>query len=127
MENPLVRYSESTYALLRFVAGFLFACHGAQKLFGWLGGQAVPPASLMGLAGIIELVGGTFIAFGLLTRAIAFLCSGEMAVAYFMAHAPRGPWPIENHGELAALYAFVFLFLAARGPGPLALERGGVR
>jgi putative oxidoreductase len=122
MEKLLARHSESTYALLRFVSGVLFACHGAQKLFGWLGGQTVPPASLMGLAGIIELVGGTCIALGLLTRAIAFLCSGEMAVAYFMAHAPRGPWPIENHGELAVIYAFLFLYVAAHGAGALSLD-----
>jgi putative oxidoreductase len=122
MENLLARHSESTYALLRFVSGLLFACHGAQKLFGWLGGQTVPPASLMGLAGIIELVGGTCIALGLLTRAIAFLCSGEMAVAYFMAHAPRGPWPIKNHGALAVIYAFLFLYVAAHGAGALSLD-----
>jgi putative oxidoreductase len=122
MESLLSRYSEPTYALLRLVAGILFACHGAQKLFGWLGGQSVAPASLMGVAGIIELVGGTCIALGLLTRPLAFLCSGEMAVAYFTAHASRAPWPIENHGELAVLYAFLFLYVAARGAGAPSLD-----
>ena len=122
MENLLARHSEWTYALLRFVSGVLFACHGAQKLFGWLGGQTVPTASLMGLAGVIELVGGTFIALGLLTPAIAFLCSGEMAVAYFMAHAPHALWPIQNHGELAVIYAFLFLYVAAHGAGALSLD-----
>ena len=122
MESLLARYSEPTYALLRLVTGFLFACHGAQKLFGGLGGQTVPPASLLGLAGIIELVGGTCIALGLLTRPLAFLCSGEMAVAYFMSHAPRALWPIENHGALAVLYAFLFLYVSARGAGALSLD-----
>jgi putative oxidoreductase len=122
MESLLARYGEPTYALLRFVAGFLFACHGAQKLFGWLGGQAVAPSSLLGVAGIIELVGGTFVAVGLLTRPLAFLCSGEMAVAYFTSHASRGLWPIENHGELAALYAFLFLYVSARGAGAPSLD-----
>jgi putative oxidoreductase len=122
MEKLLARHSDSAYALLRFVSGFLFACHGAQKLFGWLGGQTVAPASLMGMAGVIELVGGTCIALGLLTRPLAFLCSGEMAVAYFMSHAPRGLWPIENHGELAVIYAFLFLYVSARGAGALSLD-----
>jgi putative oxidoreductase len=122
MEYLPARYSESTYALLRFVAGLLFACHGAQKLFGWLGGQSVAPASLLGAAGVIELVGGTCIALGLLTRPLAFLCSGEMAVAYFTSHAPRALWPIQNHGELAVIYAFLFLFVAAHGAGALSLD-----
>jgi putative oxidoreductase len=128
MENPLVRHRETAYAFLRFVAGTLYACHGAQKLFGWLGGfgpsgGVAPLGSLMGLAGVIEFSGGFLIALGLFTRPVAFLCSGQMAVAYFMAHAPRGFWPIQNGGELAVLYAFFFLFVAARGAGALSLDK----
>jgi putative oxidoreductase len=123
----LGRYTETTYALLRIVAGFLFSLHGAQKVFGCFGGpggdgQGVPLASQMGVAGLIELVCGVLILVGLLTAWAAFLASGEMAVAYFMAHAPQGFWPILNGGELAALYAFLFLFIAARGSGKLSLD-----
>ena len=114
--NFLRRFEPQAYALLRIVAGLLFIFHGLQK-FGYLGGTAVPLASMMGAAAIIELVGGGLIMLGLLTTPMAFLASGEMAVAYFMAHQPRGTWPIQNQGELAALYAFVFLFVAARGGG----------
>ncbi len=127
MENPLVRHRETVFALLRVAAGVLYACHGAQKLFGWLGGfgpqgGVAPLASLMGLAGVIEFSGGALIALGLFTRPIAFLCSGQMAAAYFMAHAPRGFWPIQNGGELAVLYCFLFLFVAARGAGAWSLD-----
>lgn len=117
----LARYQEATYAALRVAAGFLFACHGAQKLFGALGGKAATDP-LMVAAGWIELVGGSAIALGLLTPWIAFLASGEMAVAYFKAHAPQGPWPIENRGELAVLYAFLFLYFAAKGSGAWSLD-----
>ena len=109
------------YVLMRVVVGLLFACHGAQKLFGFFGGVGDEPGatvqliSLMGLAGVIELVGGLMIAVGLLTRLAAFIASGQMAAAYFMAHAARSPWPIENGGELAVVYCFVFLYIAARG------------
>jgi putative oxidoreductase len=121
------RWSEAAFAVLRFVAGTLYACHGAQKLLGWLGGfgpsgGTAPVASLMGLAGAIELCGGVLIALGLVTRPVAFLCSGQMAVAYFMAHAPRGFWPIRNGGELAVVYCFLFLFVAARGAGVFSLD-----
>jgi putative oxidoreductase len=102
---------------MRIVVGFLFACHGAQKLFGALGGTQVPLVSQMGLAGFIELVGGILVAVGLLASWAAFIASGLMAVAYFTAHFPQGFWPIQNHGELAAVYAFVFLYIAARGSG----------
>ncbi len=122
MERYLGRHSELIYAALRFIAGFLFACHGAQKLFGVLGGQAElsdPPGLT---AGIIEFVGGSMIALGLLSSYAAFIASGEMAVAYFKAHAPRGFWPIMNHGELAALYSFLFLLIAARGSGRYSVD-----
>lgn len=115
-------YEGYAYATLRFVAGFLFLFHGLQKLFGMFGGRQVALASVPGVAGLIELVGGLLIAVGLFTTPVAFLCSGEMAVAYFMAHQPQGALPIMNRGELAALYCFVFLFVSMRGGGPISLD-----
>ena len=122
------RAQQTTHVLLRIVAGFLFMHHGGQKLFGWFGGVGGTPGatvqlvSLMGLAAVLEFGGGIAIVLGLLTRPVAFLLSGEMAVAYFMGHQPHGTWPIQNHGELAVLYSFVFLFLAANGAGGLSLD-----
>ena len=122
MVNPLSKYSELLYAVLRIVAGFLFACHGAQKLFGAFGGErATDP--LRTVAGIIEFFGGALIALGVLTSPAAFLASGQMAVAYFKAHAPKGLWPIENRGELAVLYCFLVLYIAARGAGQMSIGR----
>jgi putative oxidoreductase len=124
----LGRFSEHFYAILRIVAGLLFACHGAQKLFGVLGGQRAE-AGLTVTAGIIEFFGGLLVALGLLTGIAAFIASGEMAAAYFMAHAPQGPWPILNKGELAVVYCFLFLYFAAKGAGiwsvDAARRRGG--
>jgi putative oxidoreductase len=88
-----------------------------------LGGQKVSGNALMTLAGIIELGGGILIALGLLTGIAAFLASGEMAVAYFKAHAPQAFWPIENQGELTVVYCFLFLFMAAYGSGSISLDR----
>jgi putative oxidoreductase len=122
MRRILGPYSEVIFAVLRVVAGLMFACHGAQKLFGAFGGQQMPIASLMGLAGIIEFVGGLLIAVGLLTSWAAFLSSGEMAAAYFMAHAPQGSLPILNKGELSVVYCFLFLYIAARGAGRYSLD-----
>jgi putative oxidoreductase len=121
----LGRFSAYAYALLRIVAGLLFACHGAQKIFGVLGGHAVPLASRLGAAGVIELVGGVLIAIGLLTSIAALIAAGEMAFAYFQVHAPRGLWPIQNAGELAVLYCFLFLYIAARGAGTWSVDRDG--
>jgi putative oxidoreductase len=121
MERGVRKLAPYLYILLRIIAGLLFACHGAQKLlgvFGGFGGQAgatAPLGSLMEVAGVIELVGGLLIAFGVLTRYVAFIASGEMAAAYFRQHFPRGFWPIQNDGELAVLYCFLFLFIAATG------------
>jgi putative oxidoreductase len=124
MERVLGRYSPYLYALLRIVAGFLFFQHGLPKLFGGFGRDApVELMSQMGLAGIIEVVGGALIAVGLFTSPVAFIASGEMAVAYFQAHAPRGFWPITNGGELAALYCFVFLMFAAVGGTRYSLDQ----
>jgi putative oxidoreductase len=111
--------SDRVLALLRAVAGFLFALHGAQKfgMFGGLDGAgAVAPAmTLIWFAAVIEIVAGPALAVGFWTRPMAFLASGEMAVAYWTAHAPRGPLPITNGGELAVLYCFLWLFLAFHG------------
>src|SRR4029450_8219933 len=105
MERFLGRFQGLFFALLRIVAGALWAFHGAQKLFGILGRQQpVELMSQLGVAGMIELVGGTCIAIGFFASYWAFIASGEMAVAYFQAHAPQGGWPIRNGGELAVLY-----------------------
>jgi putative oxidoreductase len=112
-----------TLNLLRIVAGFLFWQHGAQKLFGVFGREVpVDFFTLMGLAGILETVGGVLLVLGLFTRPVAFILSGQMAWAYFSSHATGGFWPIMNRGELAALYSFLFLYLAARGGGGLSID-----
>jgi putative oxidoreductase len=112
-----------THALLRVVTGLMFWQHGAQKLFGWLDGRQVQElASLAGVAGALEFFGGILIILGLLTRPVAFILSGEMAFAYFMSHAPRALWPIENRGEAAVLFCFIFLFFAAHGAGRYSLD-----
>jgi putative oxidoreductase len=122
MQTVPSRYSEMTYGLLRFVLGALFACHGAQKLFGAFGAEtATRPLLVAG--GVIEFFGGLLIAAGFLTRAASFLSSGMMAVAYFMAHAAKGFWPIVNKGETAVMYCFAFLFIAANGGGFYSLDR----
>jgi putative oxidoreductase len=115
-------------SLLRVIIGFTFCCHGAQKLFGAFGGMGGHGAkaaalSLLWFAGILETFGGLLIVLGLFTRPVALILCGEMAVAYFRAHAPRGFWPIVNMGELAVVYCFVFLYFFAAGPGPLSLDR----
>ena len=122
MDKLLSPYRPHIYALLRIVAGLLFAQHGAQKLFGALGGKPVELMSQMGLAGVLEFVGGLMIALGLFTSPVAFIVSGQMAVAYFQAHVPRGFWPIANGGELAALFCFVFLYFAAAGSGKWSID-----
>jgi putative oxidoreductase len=122
MERYLGRYSEAIYCLMRLMVGLGFAQHGAQKLFGALGGQKVPLAGLMGLAGIIEFFGGLLIAIGLFAGWAAFIAAGEMAVAYFMVHASGGFWPVINKGELAVAYCFVFLYIATRGSGRYSVE-----
>lgn len=114
-------------SLLRIVAGFTFCLHGFQKLFGQFGGMGGSGATasfpaLPWFAGCLETFGGILIILGLLTRPVAFLLSGQMAVAYFMVHARRGFWPILNGGELAALYCFIFLYLSTAGAGPWSVD-----
>lgn len=111
------------YAAFRIVVGFLYMCHGAQKLFGAFGGHSQLHNPLMLAAGIIEFGGGILIALGLLTRFAAFVASGEMAVAYFMVHQPRAYLPIQNGGEPAVVNAFVFLFIACYGAGKFAAQK----
>jgi putative oxidoreductase len=111
---------EKIYAVLRIVAGLMFMQHGLQKIFGMFGGMPPGvPAFITYGAGTIELVGGALIAIGLFTAPVAFIASGEMAFAFFLGHVARTHKiiPIENQGELAALYCFLFLFFAARGSG----------
>jgi putative oxidoreductase len=123
MERVLGRFAPQFYALLRIVSGLLFAAHGAQKILGMFGGQQPPMLSQIWFAGVIELVGGLLIAIGFLTSIAAFIASGEMAAAYFIAHAPKGAVPVLNGGELAALYCFLFLYIAARGAGPWGIDK----
>lgn len=120
-----IRWSPSLLSLLRAVAGFLFMQHGMEKLFGFPGGgHTVHLFSLMGLAGVLECFGGGLVLLGLFTRPIAFILSGEMAFAYFMAHYPANHvWPILNHGGEAVLFCFVFLYLSSAGGGPVSLDR----
>lgn len=122
----LSRWQPQLLALLRVVVGLLFLEHGLSKFFGFpvpFPVQPLPP--LLIAAGAIELVGGLLITMGLLTRLAAFIASGEMAVAYFMGHFPKSPWPVANMGEGAILFCFVFLYLAAAGPGAWSVD--GVR
>lgn len=123
MATFMKSYDAQTYALMRIVAGLLFLWHGSQKLFGFPGvlPEGVPPFVIY-VAGPIELVGGILIMVGLFTRWAAFICSGQMAAAYWMAHGTKSLFPLVNGGELAALYCFVFLFIAARGAGLWSLD-----
>ena len=124
--NSLSRYAPHLLALLRIFAGLLFLSHGLVKLFGFPAGAQpgqVPLSGLMGLGGVIELVTGLLLVLGLFTRPAAFVAAGQMAVAYWMFHAPSGFLPILNGGELAILYCFLFLYIAAAGPGAFALDR----
>ncbi len=126
MKKIIGNFNEQIYAITRIAVGLLFLCHGAQKTLGFLGGVdgsggTVELVSMIGLAGLLELVGGLLIMIGLLTSWAAFLSSGLMASAYFMVHASQDFWPIGNGGELAAVYSFVFLAIAARGAGKWSL------
>ncbi len=120
----MTRLAGAAHSLLRIVAGLLFICPGGMKLLGWFGGMPgggkLPP--LLVVASVIELVGGLAIMLGIFTRPVAFIASGEMAVAYFRSHAPHAFWPIQNAGELAVVYCFTFLFITFAGAGPFSLD-----
>jgi putative oxidoreductase len=118
-------FQGETYALLRIVTGLLFLWHGAQKLFDFPAPMPMEaPAFITYVAGPIELVGGVFVMIGFMTRWSAFLCSGLMAAAYWMAHGMKGLFPLLNGGELAILYCFVLLFISANGPGRWSVDAG---
>jgi putative oxidoreductase len=120
--NFLKAYEAETYAAMRIVAGFLMLWHGVQKLFGFPEFNEMP-VWIRYIAGPIELGGGLLVMLGLFTRPAAFLTSGQMAAAYFIGHASGGLLPIQNGGELAALYCFVFLHIATRGAGKWGIDR----
>jgi putative oxidoreductase len=120
MERLLGGYAPQAYAAMRIIVGLLFLCHGLQKVLGWFGGVNGAPAplsSLIGIAGLIELITGGLIVIGWRTVLAAFIASGQMAAAYFMAHLPTGFWPIQNGGEESVFYCFTFLYMATRGAG----------
>ncbi len=121
----LDRYRPLALTVLRVVSALLFLEHGTQKLLGFPdgGGHAASLFSIMGLAGILEAVGGALLVLGFKTRIVAFLLSGEMAVAYWTAHAPRGFFPVLNGGDAAILFCFVFLYIVFAGPGAWSLDR----
>ena len=124
----LSRWREPIYALLRIVVGFLFLCHGVEKLQMLASGITTPmPLPLFALTALIESLGGLLVMIGLVAGPAAFVCSGTMAVAYFMAHQPQGLLPLHNKGELAALYSWTFLLIASRGSGIWSVDaaRGG--
>jgi putative oxidoreductase len=122
MERWLGKFTDVAYGFMRIVVGLLFACHGAQKLLGLFGGIGGHASPMIHMAGVIEFFGGALIALGLWAGYAAFITSGQMAVAYFMMHAPGGFWPIVNKGELAVLYCFVFLYIASKGSGGFSID-----
>jgi putative oxidoreductase len=125
-DGPIpTRWAPYLQSVLRIIVALLFIMHGTQKFFGFP--AAEPPATVslvsqLGLASMLEMIGGTLLLLGLLTKPIAFVLAGEMAVAYFLAHAPRGLWPLANRGEPAVLFCFTWLYFAAAGAGPWSLD-----
>ena len=124
VDSWIYRYSDEALSLLRIVAALLFMLHGTSKLFGFPQFGMEEPAiySTLWVAGVLELVGGALLIVGLFSRLAAFVLSGEMAIAYWTAHAPRSAFPSENLGEAAVLYCFIFLFIAAAGPGAWSID-----
>jgi putative oxidoreductase len=124
MTRFLKPYSGTVYSLMRIVFAFMYLSHGLKWLFGSFGGRPVPLTPLLTTAGVIETIGGSFMLIGLLTPWFAFLASGEMAVAYYIAHIPRGSiFPIQNGGEITVALCFGFLYIATRGSGPISVDR----
>ncbi len=124
MDNFLAAWQPRVLSILRIVTAFLFMQHGAQKILGFPAEQRYPfdITSLSGVAGVLELFGGALLLIGLFTRPVAFLLSGLMAFAYFLVHAPQGFWPLNNGGELAALFSFVFLYIWTAGGGAWSID-----
>jgi putative oxidoreductase len=129
MSNVAARWSSlapQLRSVLRIVAAFMFMQAGTVKLFGWPmpmpGGQTLTLMSQVGVGGVLEVVGGVLLLVGLFTRPVAFVLSGEMAVAYFQFHAPNGFWPVVNQGQPAVLYCFIWLYFSAAGAGPWSLD-----
>jgi len=123
--SGLSRLTPYLLSVLRLVAALLYIAHGTQKMFGVPGHPFHAPvfaATMMGAAGLLETCGGILMFLGLFARPVAFVLSGQMAVAYFTQHFPNGPWPILNGGELAVLYCFLWLFFCVAGPGPISLD-----
>ena len=119
--NSLNRFADPVYCVMRLIAGLMFMCHGLDKIFGTFGGK-VTTGPLMQIGGWLEILCGALIAIGLLTRIAAFIASGEMAVAFFMMHAKASFLPIVNHGELAVVYCWLFLFIFLYGPGRFSID-----
>jgi len=127
MKTVLGKLEPQVYALMRIVVGLLFFCHGGQKilgLFGGMNGHTAPMFSKFWAAGLIEIVVGIMLMLGIYAGIAAFIGAGQMAVAYFTVHFPRGFWPIQNGGELAVLYCWIFLYIAAKGSGVWSIKRG---
>jgi putative oxidoreductase len=121
--SSLSAYRPHLLAILRIMTALLFLSHGTAKLLGFPDiGMSAQLFSLSGLAGVLEIVGGVLLVLGLFTRPVAFILAGEMAVAYFMAHAPQNFFPVLNQGESAVLFCFIFLYLVAAGPGAWSLD-----
>jgi putative oxidoreductase len=126
LDSFYVRWTPRLLSVLRIIVGFVFIPHGAQKLFGFMAPPqwSTPPIfSLVGIAGALEFFGGLLILLGLFTRPVAFILSGMLAVAYFMIHAPGGFWPLQNKGELAVVYCWLFLFFSVAGGGAWSIDR----
>jgi len=123
LTTSTARWAPQMLSVLRIVSALIFMAHGTQKILGFPASSMNPATfSLPWIAGILELVGGALLLVGLFSRPVAFLLSGEMAVAYFIAHAPKSPFPALNGGDAAILFCFVFLYVAAAGPGPWSLD-----
>lgn len=122
--DSLAQWAPRMLSVLRIMAALLFMAHGMQKLFGFPAGERGPVEllSIYGLAGVLEVFGGILLLLGLFTRPVAFVLAGQMAFAYFMAHAPQNFFPVNNGGDAAILYCFVFLYLLTAGPGPWSLD-----